>query len=319
MAGKIEKGLQNRYIKTVAAAGRGSARMGYALSLLYTGCCDKLCIIDNDLSRAGGEAADLGEAAALIGSYISVDAGSCETAANADIFAVFGEDRGGGEEVDAFMQRSAGEVCQTIRSALKSGFDGILLVAAEPVDITTFAALRESGFPPERVIGIGTCAVTAALRRTLGDYFEVSPRDINAYVMGEHGNSGFIPWSQAMIGTKPILEVCEDYPSKFRFDEIITIADSIRRIDSNSVASFGGAAAAAGITCAIFSDENSILTVSAFLRGEYGQSGVCAALPCIIGRSGIKSKIRLPLHEYEFGLMDDSCRILKRAVLSLDG
>lgn len=315
MAEKTEKGAQERCIKTVAAAGRGAARISYALSLLYTAGCDRLHIID----AGPGEAADLGQAAAFIGSHINIAAGAFEAAAGADILTVFGGGRETGEDDSAFMRRSAGEVRHTVRAVLKAGFDGILIIAAEPVDITTLAALEESGFPPERVIGTGTVAVTAALCRTLGDYFGVSPRDINAYVMGEHGDSGFIPWSQAMIGTKPVLEVCDDSASNFRFDEIITIADRIRRTDSKGGAPHGNAAAAAGITRAIFGDENNILTVSAFLRGEYGQSGVCAALPCIIGRSGIKSKIRLPLHEYEFGLMDDSCRILKSAALSLGG
>lgn len=317
------------YIKTdrryVAIAGAGAVGMSYAFSLLCRSACDKLCIIDTDRSRAEGEASDLNHGVAFAESNMRISAGTYESAADADILAICaGAAQRDGENRLSLMQRNAVVVRGVIRDALNAGFRGILLVVTNPVDIMTRVALDASGFPPERVIGSGTTLDTARLRHLLGDYFGVDPRNIHAYVMGEHGDSEFIPWSQAMIGTKPILDVCDDNPAQFRYEDIINIGEDVRQAAQKIIAAKGSTCYGIGmamtrITRAIFGDENSILTVSAFLRGEYGQHGVCAGSPCIVGRTGIKSKVRLTLQEYELKLMDESCRLLKNAARTLQG
>lgn len=307
----------------VAIAGAGMVGMSYAFSLLCHGTCDKLCIIDTDRQRAEGEAADLNHGMAFAESNMKITAGGYESAADADILAICaGAAQKEGEDRLSLMRRSAAVVRNIVHDSKKAGFDGIFLVVTNPVDIMTGLVLEESGFPPEKVIGSGTALDTARLRHLLGDYFKVDPRNIHAYVMGEYGESEFIPWSQAVVGTKSVFDVCDDQPAQFKYEDIIDIGESVRQAAQNIIRAKGNTGYGIGmamtrITRAIFGDENSILTVSALLRGEYGQHGVCAGSPCIVGRTGVKSKVRLSLLEYELKLMDKSCRLLKNAAHAL--
>lgn len=307
----------------VAVVGAGAVGMSYAYALLCRGVCDKISIIDIDRARAEGEADDLSHGVAFAESNVKISAGSYDIAADADIMAICaGAAQREGESRLSLLNRNAGVVRSIVRDAVSAGFDGIFLVATNPVDIMTGVALEVSGFQPERVIGSGTTLDTARLRHLLGSYFGVDPRNIHAYVMGEHGDSEFIPWSQAMIATKPVFDICDDYPDKYRYADLIDMGESVRRsaeklISAKGNTSYGIGMAMTRITRAVLGDENSILTVSSLLRGEYGQNGVCAGSPCIVGRAGAISKIRLSLQEYELKQMDVSCRLLREAARSL--
>lgn len=326
---ELKKDTELNFIKTdsrnVAIVGAGAVGMSYAYSLLCRSVCDKLCIIDIDSKRAEGEAADLSHGVAFAESNMKITSGTYDMASDADILAICaGSAQRDGEDRLSLLQRNAGVVRGIVGDAIHAGFNGIFLVVTNPVDIMTLIALEASGFSPERVIGSGTTLDTARLRHQLGDYFEVDPRNVHAYVMGEHGDSEFIPWSQAMVATKPVFDVCDDNPAQFRYEDLINIGENVRGAAQKIIAAKGSTCYGIGmamtrITRAVFGNENSILTVSSFLRGEYGQNGVCAGSPCIVGRTGVKSKVRLSLQEYELKLMDESCRLLKNAAHSLSG
>lgn len=126
------------------------------------------------------------------------------------------------------MQRNAAVFKSIIDPVTESGFNGLFLVATNPVDIMTRITCALSGFNPRRVLGTGTALDTARLRYLLGDYFHVDPRNMHAYVMGEHGDSEFVPWSQAMLATKPVLELCRQSGGRYCREELDKIAEEVR-------------------------------------------------------------------------------------------
>ena len=172
-------------------------------------------------------------------------------------------------------------------------------------------------------MGTGTALDTARLRYLLGDYLRVDPRNIHAYVMGEHGDSEFVPWSQAMIATRPIREIVEGSGNSFDMEELDRISEEVkgaayRIIEAKRATYYGIGMAMTRITKAILGDENSVLTVSALLGGEYGQSGVYAGVPCIINQNGIQRVLALKLTEEELGKMAASCEILRESFYGLE-
>ena len=167
----------------------------------------------------------------------------------------------------------------------------------------------------KKVIGSGTTLDTARLRYLLGDYFTVDPKNVHAYVIGEHGDSEMVPWSQAMIGTKPIREILRENPETYKCDDLKGIAVNVRRagykiIQAKSATYYGIGLALVRIVKSIFSDENSVLTVSTMLRGEYGVNGVFAGVPCILGRNGVREILTLKLEEEEQKQFANSCGLL---------
>ena len=196
------------------------------------------------------------------------------------------------------------------------------LVATNPVDIMTRVTYELSGFNPARVLGTGTTLDTARLRYLLGEYFSVDPRNVHAYIIGEHGDSEFAPWSQAMISTKPLTKIIEDHPQKFKVEALDSIAAEVRDaaqkiILAKKATYYGIGIAITRIVRAILNDEKTVLTVSTRLKGEYGQMGVFVGSPCIVSSSGVDRIVELDLEDHELKKFENSCNILDREYESL--
>ncbi len=305
--------------RKVVLIGTGMVGMSYAYALLNQNVCDELVLIDVDKKRAEGEAMDLNHGLAFSGSNMKIYAGSYKDCADADIVAIAaGVAQKPGETRLDLLQRNTEVFRSIIGPVTESGFNGIFLVATNPVDIMTRIVCELSGFNPRRVIGTGTALDTARLRYLLGDYFDVDPRNMHAYVMGEHGDTEFVPWSQAMLATRPVLEVCKRNPDHFCEADMERIAEEVRTaaykiIDAKRATYYGIGMAMVRITRAILSNENSILTVSAMLRGEYGQTRVFVGVPCIVNGSGVKRVLELDLTEEEQAKMQRSCDTLRES------
>ncbi len=197
--------------RKVVLVGTGMVGMSYAYALLNQNACDELVLIDLNRERAQGEAMDLNHGLAFSSSHMKITAGDYPDCENADIVVICaGVAQKPGESRLDLLQRNAKVFRSIVGPVTESGFNGIFLVATNPVDIMTRITCALSGFNPRRVLGSGTALDTARLRYLLGEYFAVDPRNMHAYVMGEHGDSEFVPWSQAMLATKPILDVCRD-------------------------------------------------------------------------------------------------------------
>ena len=312
--------------RKVVLIGTGMVGMSYAYCLLNQNICDELVLIDIDKKRAEGEAMDLNHGLAFSGSHMKIYAGDYPDCHDADIAVICaGVAQKVGESRLELLKRNKEVFRSVIRPVVESGFNGLFLVASNPVDLMAQIACQLSGFNPRRVLGTGTALDTARLRYLLGEYLHVDPRNIHAYVMGEHGDSEFVPWSQAMIATRPICDILGKGGSEnpVQMEELDRISQEVRGaayriIEAKRATYYGIGMAMARITKAVFGDENSVLTVSAFLCGEYGQTGIFTGVPCIINQNGIQRVLTLDLNDEELKKLDQSCQTLKRCYEELD-
>lgn len=305
--------------RKVVLVGTGFVGMSYAYALLNQNTCNELVLVDIDKKRAEGEAMDLNHGLAFSGSHMKIYAGSYEDCKDADIVAISaGVAQKPGETRLELLQRNTGVFKSIVEPVVASGFSGIFLVATNPVDIMAHITLTLSGFSRERVIGTGTALDTARLRYMLGEYFHVDPRNVHAYVMGEHGDSEFVPWSQALVATKPVLELCSESNGQHSCEDMTSISLEVKNaaqkiIEAKKSTYYGIGMAMVRITKAILGNENSVLTVSTMLSGEYGCSNVYAGVPSIVNKNGIESIITLSLTDEELEKFHASCDVLKNA------
>lgn len=302
--------------KKIILVGAGFVGMSFAYSLLGAHICEELGIIDIDKRRAEGEAMDLSHGLAFSGGNMLIYAAEYSDCRDADLVVICaGVPQKTGESRIDLLHRNSEVFDEIVGKVVASGFDGIFLVASNPVDIMTRLTMEKSGFPSERVIGTGTTLDTARLRYLLGSYFDVDPRNIHAYVMGEHGDSEFVPWSQAFVATKNVLSICDSSPDHTR-EGLDDIARQVKTaaykiIEAKRATYYGIGMALRRIARAILSDEGSVLTVSAYLQGEYDQRDVYAGVPCVIGRGGIRRIIELDLTAEENEKLTASCNFLR--------
>lgn len=302
--------------RKIVLIGTGMVGMSYAYALLNQNLCDELVLIDINKKRAEGEAMDLNHGVAFSGGNMEIYAGEYTDCSNADLVVLTAglPQKEGQNRLDLLKENR--KIFETIlQSVLENGFHGIFLVATNPVDIMTRIVYEISDFPPEKVIGTGTALDTARLRYLLGEKFMIDPRNMHAYVMGEHGDSEFVPWSQAMMTTKPIFDLCGETEG-CHFQELLELEEEVRMaaykiIEAKKATYYGIGMAMARITKAIFGNEYSVLTVSAHLQGEYGENGIYIGIPCVVNRMGIQRIVELPLGSEEKQRLHSSCETLE--------
>ena len=305
--------------RKVVIVGTGMVGMSYAYCLLNQSVCDELVLIDVNKVRAEGEAMDLYHGLAFANSNMTIYAGEYSDCTDADIVVICaGVAQKPGETRLDLLKRNTAVFRSIIDPVTSSGFNGIFLVATNPVDIMTRITCVLSGFNPRRVMGSGTALDTARLRYLLGGYLKADPRNVHAYVMGEHGDSEFVPWSQALLATKPIMDLCTERGEEGFCDKLGDIEEEVRTaaykiIEAKKATYYGIGMALTRITKAILGDEHSVLTVSAMLRGEYGQRDVFVGVPCIINQNGIQSVLPLSLTDAELEKLAKSCDTLRES------
>ena len=309
--------MKNTDLKKVAIVGTGFVGMSFAYALMNSGECDQLVLIDINKTKAHGEAMDMNHGLAFAKRNMLIFDGEYSDCRDADIVVIAaGVNQKDGEGRIALLQRNY-EVFKTIIDPIiQSGFEGIFLVATNPVDIMTKIALDLSGFDKRKVIGSGTTLDTARLRYLLGDYFSIDPKNVHAYVIGEHGDSEIIPWSQAYITTKSVFDIIEHSNGKFTIEDLNRISNNVTNaaqeiIKAKGATYYGIGMSLVRIVRAIFGNEKSALTVSVMLNGQYGVNNVYAGLPAIIGRNGIEDIIVLDLKNDEKEKFVKSCIFLK--------
>jgi L-lactate dehydrogenase len=199
---------------------------------------------------------------------------------------------------------------------MDAGFDGILLVASNPVDVLTYVAWKESKLPSNRVLGSGTSLDTARLRYEISKYIHIDSRNIHAYILGEHGDSEFVCWSKAYVGAKPMMDVIESMKEIdfHNLEEIyIKVRDAAQEIISKKKATYYGIGMAlVRITQAIFNNENRILPVSVYNDGVYDiENDLYIGLPAVLNKDGVHHVVHLKLSEDEQKKLEKSSKILK--------
>lgn len=299
----------------VILVGDGSVGSSFAFAMTLKGLGRELGIIDINKKKTIGDAMDLNPVLTYNSTKLiySADYSDCK---DADLVVITsGAPQKPGETRLQLVDKNLKIIKDVVDNIMKSGFDGLFLVAANPVDILSYAVKEFSGFPRERVISSGTSLDSARFCDEISRFVGVDRRDITAYIMGEHGDSSFPCWSNANIAGKKATEWIAEKTDDLEAakEKIYTnVRDVAYRIIENKGATYYGVATVLARICRhIIEDSHSIITVGACLEGEYGLSGVYMGTPCVIGRNGIEKIIEVELDEKEKELMEKSFKALK--------
>lgn len=301
--------------KKVAVIGVGMVGMSFAYSLLNQNICDEICLIDINKERAKGEAADLSHGLPFAPSSMKIYAGDYSDCTEMDLVVICaGAPQLEGETRRDLLQKNYKVFKTIVKPVVESGFKGVFLVASNPVDVMTKAVLDLSGFPPEKVLGTGTSLDTARLRYMMSDYFKLNPRNVHAYVIGEHGDSEFVAWSNAQISVLPVSQL-ENYNENM-MQVLMQIAVSVRDsayeiIKAKKATYYGIGMVLARLARAILNDENSVFTVSAYLNGQYDEKDIYIGVPAVINRGGVREILELSLNSEEKRKFRHSSEIIR--------
>ncbi|KZN96056.1 L-lactate dehydrogenase [Aeribacillus pallidus] len=314
--------MNKEKVNRVVIVGTGAVGCSYAYSLINQGVVEELVLIDINEAKAEGEAMDLNHGVPFAPSPIKVWSGSYQDCADADLVVITaGLAQKPGETRLQLVEKNTRIFKQIIKEIMKSGFNGIFLVATNPVDILTYVTWKESGLPKERVIGSGTVLDSARLRFELGKYFNVDSRNIHAIIIGEHGDTELPVWSHAKIGIENLDDVLErkkDLKKECLEEIFVNVRDAAYHIIERKGATYYGIGMSlVRITKAILKNENSILTVSSYLEGEYGQNDVYIGVPAKLNRNGVHEIIEIELNEKEQEQFNYSVSVLKDTMKSV--
>lgn len=299
----------------VVLVGDGAVGSAFAYSMVNQGLAEELAIVDVVKERTEGDALDL-EDAQVFTAPKKVYSGDYSDCKDADVVVITaGAAQKPGETRLDLVNKNLKIIKAVVKPVVDSGFDGIFVIAANPVDILTYATWKFSGFPKEKVIGSGTSLDTSRLRVALANKLDVDPRNVEAYIMGEHGDSEFAAYDEATIGSKPLKTIAKEHG--ITDDDLAKIEDDTRNkayqiINRKGATFYGVATCLMRITKAILRDENAVLPVGAPLNGEYGLNDIFIGTPAIINAKGIEKVIEVPLSDKEKDLMAKSAETLKK-------
>lgn len=308
--------------KKVAIVGCGMVGMSFAYAMLNQNICDEIVLIDINKTRCKAEAEDLCHSLPFAPSSMSIYAGEYSDCNDADIVVICaGAPQDKDETRRDLLQKNYKVFKSIINPIVESGFNGIFLVASNPVDVMTQVVYELSGFPAGRVLGSGTSLDSARLRHKMSDYFKVNPRNVHAYVIGEHGDSEFVAWSQATISVIPLSEIAKNKPELM--NDLSEIALDVRESAYEIIQAKGATYYAIGmvlarLTRAILFDENSVFTVSAYLKGEYGQKGFFIGVPSVVNRNGVRQILQMSITDEEQKKFNVSCDIVKEMLSQIN-
>ena len=303
--------------RKVILVGTGFVGMSMAYSLLNQGNAsgvNELVLIDVLKDKAEGEAMDLCHGLPCSPSHMKIKSGDYSECKDADIVVITaGLSQKPGQTRLELSTANAKIMKDITEQVVASGFNGIFLVASNPVDLMTKVVQEVSKFPTRKVIGSGTALDTARLRFLVGEYLNVSNKNVHAYIMGEHGDSSFVPWDYAYVGCKKVQDILKDAKKDLTdLDKIyVEVRDAAYEIIEKKKATYYGIGLGlTKIVKTILNDTNEILTVSAYLNGEYGHKDIYIGVPAIINSNGARELLELELNENDQKRLDDSCEIL---------
>ena len=301
----------------VVLVGTGFVGMSMAYSMLNRGGVNELILIDINKDKTIGEEMDLSHGLPFAPQKMLIKAGDYDECKDAQIVVITaGVAQKPGQTRLELAEINAKIMKDITKSIMASGFDGIIVVASNPVDLMTYVVSKVSGLPKNQVIGSGTVLDTARLRYLMAEYFKVSSKNIHAYIMGEHGDSSFVPWDHAYSGCKKVEDVMKDNHHPMTVLEDIhkgVVNAAYEIIDKKKATYYGIGMALYRIVRAILDNENSILTVSTYLKdGEYGQDDIYIGVPAIVNSKGVRELLTLELTEKEQEKLDESARVLKQ-------
>ena len=310
-------------MQKVAVIGCGFVGATSAFSLIQTGLFSEMVLIDANAKKAEGEAMDLSHGSAYL-TPMNIYAGTYDDIVDAGIIVITAGANQKPDETRLVLVKKNVQIFKSIIPEIKKrNCEGILLIVSNPVDILTEVALKLSGFPSNRVIGSGTVLDTARLKYVLGKHLQVDPRDVHAYIIGEHGDSELVVWSGAQVAGIHINHFCE-LRGHFNHEEAMErLAQEVRDsayeiIERKGATYYGVAVAVKRIATAIVKDEHAVLPVSSLMQGEFGLNDLCLSIPTVIGQNGVEKVVDIYLNNDENDKLQSSARALKEVLDDLD-
>ena len=308
----------------ITIIGSGSVGATIAYTLTISGIASEIVMIDINGEKALGEALDIRQGTPFCNPS-NVYAGTYDDAKGSDIIIITsGVARKPGQSRLELAQTNVNILKSVADNVVKVAPDATYVIVSNPVDVLTYVFCKYTGLPEERVIGSGTILDTARLRSRISEYYSVSQQNVHAYFLGEHGDSGFVPWSIANISNVPVENFRksvlnnEKYP-EFKADEVEEyVRKSGARVISRKGATYYAVSMSVCHICkCLLSGIDTTLTVSTMLHGEYGIDNVCLSLLNIVGKEGAHSKVLLPLNDSEVEQLRKSAESLKAVIDSV--
>lgn len=303
--------------KKVGIIGVGHVGAHVAFSLATQGICDEICLCDINQQKAISERQDLIDSVAYLSYRLQVTiANAYEDLVDCDVIVV------SVGSIDAETRNRLGELQRSVDAVrtfvprLKTaGFQGIYLSITNPCDIIAHEVYKMSGLPANRVIGTGTGLDTARFKAILAEATGYDHKSITAYMLGEHGDSQMAAWSAVAFGGKLLSTLEQEQPKRFTLNKE-EIQEKVKKaawvtFDGKGATEFGIASTAARMIDTIFRDEKQILPASTLMDGHYGQTGLYASVPCVLGKNGVEEMIVLNLTEEEQAAFCHTCQVMK--------
>lgn len=312
--------------RKVAVIGTGFVGSSSAFALMQSGLFSEMVLVDVMKEKAEGEAMDINHGAALC-NPMNIYAGDYADIKDAAIIVLTaGANQKPGETRLDLLKKNISIHSSIMAEIRKQNCEGILIVVANPVDVLTLYAQKYSGMPENRVFGSGTVLDTARLRYLIGNRLDVDARSVHAYVIGEHGDSEIVTWSNANVSGVPLSDFFAlrgmqgigdlEASQKDIADDVKNAAYKI--IEKKHATYYGIAASVVRLCRAVLKDEKCVLPISTCLHGEYGISEVSLSVPAIVGRNGIEELVPVLLSEQERNDLLKSANILKKSLENLD-
>lgn len=297
----------------VVIVGCGNVGMSYAYALLnQNNNVHELILIDIDQERAIGEAMDLSHGIPFAPKKMEIKAGNYSDCKDASIVCIAaGANQNPGETRMDLIHKNSAIFKNIVESVMESGFNGIFLVATNPLDVMTYLTWKYSKLPHHQIIGSGTSLDTSRLRFMIGDKLNISPKSVHAYMIGEHGDSEFAPFSNATIGLQNIHTFLTDEELEKMNEDVKNAAYEI--INRKKATYYGIGMCLVRITNAILNNENSIITVSSYDEAN----DIFIGTPAIVNRNGIRQRVYVELNEEETKRLQNSVDIIKDAIQQL--
>ncbi len=309
----------------ITIIGSGSVGSTIAYTLTVQGISSEIVLIDIAKEKALGEALDIRQGLPFC-NPCKVYAGTYEDAKDSDIVIITsGIARKPGQTRLELAQTNVNVMKSIMTEITKNAPDAVYLIVSNPVDVLTYVMCKKSGIPEERIIGSGTILDTARLRSRLSEYYSISQNNVHAYVLGEHGDSSFVPWSLANVSNVPI----EECHKSFIHDDVFApldyseVEEYVRKSGGRVIERKGATFYAVSISVChickcLLSGIDTTMTISTMMHGEYGIDDVCLSTLSVVGNRGIRSKVNLPLNDEEIARLQHSANTLKEIIHNIE-
>ena len=307
---------------TIIGSGNVGATIAYTLTVM--GLASEIVIIDINEAKAQGEAMDIKQGVSFC-NPANIYSGTYSDAKDSDIVIITsGIARKPGQSRLDLTQTNVDIIKSVGKEIVKYAPDAVYIIVSNPVDILTYVFCKQTGIPENRILGSGTMLDTARLRARISEYYSVNQQNVHAYILGEHGDTAFVPWSIANISNVPIEDYSKlamtsnDYPDFNRQEIENYVRQSGARIIQRKGATFYAVSISVCHICkCLLGGIDTTVTVSTMLNGEYGINDVCLSLLNVVGNKGVRGKILLPLNDEEIASLHNSANSLKEIIKNI--